>query len=144
MPGGSLPAFRHGDSAQLTISLGYTMLGNLLHFPAGTVPVTTVKAGEEDYSAVAGPRDRCVSCCDRSCPPLPPLAPLATPTDAPFARRPFRLASEVLRGSKGLPVGVQVMTLPSRDELCLRVMLELESALGGPFAARPRICYSRA
>ena len=34
------------------------------------------------------------------------------------------------RGSAGLPVGVQVAALPFRDELCLRVMKDLERALG--------------
>ena len=38
-------------------------------------------------------------------------------------------------GSAGLPVGVQVVAAPWRDELCLRAMRELESALGP--AARP-------
>ena len=32
-------------------------------------------------------------------------------------------------GSVGLPVNVQVVTLPWRDELCLRVMEDLQEAL---------------
>ena len=42
-PGGSLPAFKHGESADLTIALYYTMLFNVLHFPSGTVPITQVR-----------------------------------------------------------------------------------------------------
>lgn len=141
VPGGSTPAFRHGDSAQLTISLAYTMLANLLHYPAGTVPVTSVQEGEEDYGAVSGPRDRCVRHAGLTTQHTPHADTIALPPPGPHS--PFRLASEVLRGSRGLPVGVQVMTMQSRDELCLRVMLELEQALGGPFAARPGVCYSQ-
>ncbi len=45
-PGLSLPAYTHGASKDLTSSASYTMLFNLLNFPAGTVPVTTVRPEE--------------------------------------------------------------------------------------------------
>ena len=35
---------------------------------------------------------------------------------------------QLMVGAEGLPVGVQVVTLKWRDELCLRVMKEVESA----------------
>jgi hypothetical protein len=38
-------------------------------------------------------------------------------------------ADEVMRGAAGLPVGVQITTLPWRDELCLRVMKDAEQQL---------------
>jgi len=34
-----------------------------------------------------------------------------------------------MRGAKGLPVGVQVTTLPNKDEKCLFVMREIESVI---------------
>ena len=40
----------------------------------------------------------------------------------------FRRAA--LAGSEGLPVGVQVASLPNRDELCLHVMECIERAMG--------------
>lgn len=33
-------------------------------------------------------------------------------------------------GSAGLPVGVQVVTLPNKDELCLNVMKQIEEHVG--------------
>ena len=34
-----------------------------------------------------------------------------------------------MQGAAGLPVGVQITTLPWRDELCLRVMKDAEQQL---------------
>lgn len=48
-----------------------------------------------------------------------------------------RLTSEAMRGSEGLPVGVQVMTPMWRDELCLHIMEEVEKGVN--FRARPRL-----
>jgi fatty acid amide hydrolase len=94
-PGGSLPAFKHGESRDLTLSLLYFMLFNILHLPAGVVPMTTVRKEEEQYESIH--------------------------TD-----RYSSLAQESLRGAEGLPVAVQVVTLPYQDELCLSVMRILE------------------
>jgi Asp-tRNA(Asn)/Glu-tRNA(Gln) amidotransferase A subunit family amidase len=44
-------------------------------------------------------------------------------------------AAKVMVGSEGLPMGVQICTAPFEDELCLRVMSELETAL--PFVNSP-------
>jgi fatty acid amide hydrolase len=46
-PATALPAVRHGATAELGSMGAYTMLYNLLGFPAGVVPVTTVRAGEQ-------------------------------------------------------------------------------------------------
>ena len=43
--------------------------------------------------------------------------------------------AEAMAGSAGLPVGVQVAALPFRDELCLRLMREMEEVIG--FKCRP-------
>ena len=39
------------------------------------------------------------------------------------------LTLPMLVGANGLPVGVQVVTLPYQDELCLHIMATLEAAL---------------
>ena len=46
-PACALPAFRHGSSRELITAGGYTVLYNLLGYPAGVVPFTRVRAGEE-------------------------------------------------------------------------------------------------
>ena len=46
-PAAALPAFRHGASRVLGTAGAYAPLWNLLGFPAGVVPVTRVRPGEE-------------------------------------------------------------------------------------------------
>ena len=53
----------------------------------------------------------------------PPGAPGGAP------EHPLTAAAKALEGAEGLPVNVQIATLPYEDELCLRLMEELEAAL---------------
>ena len=46
-PAGALPAFPHGASKDLVVAGGYSVLYNVLGYPAGIVPVTRVQPGEE-------------------------------------------------------------------------------------------------
>jgi fatty acid amide hydrolase len=46
-PACALPALTHGASGDLMTIGGYTALYNVLGYPAGVVPVTTVRSGEE-------------------------------------------------------------------------------------------------
>ena len=46
-PVSSLPAFTHGATRDLLTAGGYATLYNVLGYPAGVVPVTRVRAGEE-------------------------------------------------------------------------------------------------
>lgn len=46
-PVAALPALPHGASKDLTPAFTYTFVANLLHWPAGTVPVTVVRPEEE-------------------------------------------------------------------------------------------------
>lgn len=46
-PAFALPALRHGATRDIGLAGGYTLLYNLLGYPAGVVPVTTVRPGEE-------------------------------------------------------------------------------------------------
>lgn len=43
----ALPALPHGAAKDLTPAFTYMMLANLLHWPAGVVPVTLVRSEEE-------------------------------------------------------------------------------------------------
>lgn len=46
-PGCALPAFVHGATRHLAVAGGYTALYNVLGYPAGVVPRTRVRPGEE-------------------------------------------------------------------------------------------------
>lgn len=99
-PAFGVPALKHGFSADLNIAAEYTFVYNLMDLPAGTVPVTLVAKDEERYIALPGQDDR-------------------------YAKK----AKENAVGSAGSPFGVQVVGLPHADEVVLRVMSILESAL---------------
>lgn len=66
-----------------------------MSFPAGVVPVRTVKNGEDYYNS--------------------------TSTD-----RSVKVAKEIMNGSIGLPVGIQVAGYPCSDEKVLGVMKLIE------------------
>lgn len=46
-PPAALPALPHGAARELTPAFSYMFLANLLHWPAGVVPVTLVRKDEE-------------------------------------------------------------------------------------------------
>ena len=107
-PGGSLPALRHGLFKDLQPSFCYTALFNLLDWPTGTLPVTTVKEEEDgvyNFSKYNDSYDRA--------------------------------AKKEMKNSAGLPIGVQVASLPYKDELVLRIMKEIEIEVD--FVAMPAI-----
>mmetsp|Transcript_17335 Transcript_17335/g.25806 ORF Transcript_17335/g.25806 Transcript_17335/m.25806 type:complete len:98 (+) Transcript_17335:317-610(+) len=85
------------------------MLSNLLLWPSGVVPVTTIREDEAYYSLVDLPKNQRDS----------------------FAR----LASKVMEGSAGLPLSVAVLTSSFQDEKCLQVMKVIEDLV--QFAAEP-------
>lgn len=105
-PAVGLPALPHGMSADLTPACSWCFLWNYLGMPAGVVPATRVREDEQIYTAPAGEQD-----------------------DFSAA------ASVAMRGSAGLPVGVQLVGLPNADELVLRGMAEAEAALRAAAAA---------
>ena len=99
-PGVGTPAFKHGFSSDLTASTSYSMVFNALNMPAGVVPITLVKKEEEDYAG-CGPEDSI-----------------------------SKKTAENLKGSAGMPVGLQVVSLPWEDEKCLVAMKEIEAGIG--------------
>lgn len=95
-------AVPHGMSAQFTLAGSGSMLFNLVQFPAGVVPVTSVRADE-----------------------------LTRPRPQGRADRFEATAAEVERQSQGLPLGVQLAAPPFHDETVLAVMIALERSLAG-------------
>ncbi|KAK1795849.1 hypothetical protein P4O66_009872 [Electrophorus voltai] len=83
-------------------SLSYTVMYNLLNFPAGVVPVTTVTA--DDEAQMNRYRGNFADIWDKL----------------------FLKKQEAVQDSVGLPVAVQCVSLPWQDELCLRFMREVE------------------
>ncbi|XP_069644923.1 vitamin D3 hydroxylase-associated protein-like [Haliaeetus albicilla] len=94
------PAFTTGYAGKLLTAISSTMLYNVLNFPAGVVPVSTVtEADEEELKLYQG-------YCD-------------DPWD--------RTLKQAVAGAMGLPVAVQCVALPWQEELCLRFMKEVET-----------------
>ncbi|XP_069837288.1 vitamin D3 hydroxylase-associated protein-like [Dendropsophus ebraccatus] len=94
------PAMTIGYPGQLTSAVSYTILYNLLDFPAGSVPVTTVTI--EDEEALKTYEGHHKDAWDR-------------------------LLKKAFSDSVGLPVAVQCVALPWQEEQCLRLMKEVES-----------------
>mmetsp|Transcript_5917 Transcript_5917/g.9187 ORF Transcript_5917/g.9187 Transcript_5917/m.9187 type:complete len:599 (+) Transcript_5917:126-1922(+) len=96
-PPGGVPAMPHGMSSKLAQASSYTFLWNIVHFPAGVVPTTLVRADEEKYEG----------------------------------RKDSITAAAKIAGvdSRNMPMGVQVVTLPWKDELCLRAMKIVEDVV---------------
>jgi fatty acid amide hydrolase len=92
-PGTALPAFTHNSSADLTMSLSYNFIFNVLHFPVGTVPITTVNKEEDEEGYVDNINDM-------------------------FTAK----AKEVCKNSIDCPVAVQVIGLPYNDEIVISLM----------------------
>ncbi|XP_029285823.1 LOW QUALITY PROTEIN: vitamin D3 hydroxylase-associated protein-like [Cottoperca gobio] len=93
------PAYNLFYCGKLTCFASYTILYNLLNFPAGVVTVSTVKAEDEEelehYKGVYGD----------------------------YIDKYFKQA---VSGGEGLPMAVQCVSLPWQDEHCLRFMKEVE------------------
>ncbi|XP_070797466.1 vitamin D3 hydroxylase-associated protein-like [Pituophis catenifer annectens] len=94
------PAFNEGYPGKLFAATSYTNLYNVLNFPAGVVPVTTVtQADEEELKQYEGH--------------------YADPWD--------KRLKEAVTDAVGLPVAVQCVALAWQEELCLRFMKEVET-----------------
>jgi len=101
MPGDALPAFKHGHGNSLALSGCYMYLGNIANLPGGSIPVSKVKPGEDNYES-SGCKEHDLF---------------------------YKKACESMKGSVGMPVSVCVYTLPWEDEKCIGVMRQLESQL---------------
>jgi fatty acid amide hydrolase len=97
LPVHGLPALAHGGAQYAISASSYSFLANVLNAPAGAVPITRVRPGEES---------------DR-------------PDGVDWIERGAKL---IERGTAGLPVGVQLIAPPWRDDVTLALMQALEEA----------------
>ena len=95
-----IPAHPHGAADDVSVAASWCFQWNLLHFPAGAVPVSCVRPDETGYEPPAAQNDE-------------------------FAAAVRAAAA----GSAGLPVGVQIAGPPHSDETVLWAMKQLELAL---------------
>ncbi|WKY13638.1 hypothetical protein Q1695_004458 [Nippostrongylus brasiliensis] len=96
-----VPAVPHDYPSRMPSAASYTALYNLLDFPAGAVPAG--KVTQQDDQDI--------------------LDEAKYPVGFNIALRYFR---EAASHSVGLPLSVQVVTLPYQEEKCLRLMAEVE------------------
>ncbi len=79
-PGAALPAVRHGATAELSLIGSYTAAYNALGWPAGVIPWTEVRAGEEsDRPASKDPFERAARESERDSVGLPIAVQIAAP-----------------------------------------------------------------
>lgn len=95
------PAIQHEASRDFTLAGSPAMFWNLVNFPAGVVPVTTVRADETTLRNTAR------------------------------GGRLEKRAASVDEGSAGLPLGVQVVARPFREEHVVAAMSAIERAVSG-------------
>ncbi len=107
-PPHATPALPLGASRDFTLGGALSMRFNLLNFPAGVVPVTSVHRDEEARPSPHG--------------------------------RLEKVAARVDVDSAGLPVGVQVVARPWREDVVLAVMAAIEAGVHQD-EGRPTICW---
>ncbi|KHJ96894.1 Amidase [Oesophagostomum dentatum] len=96
-----VPAVQHQYLAKMLTVAVYTALYNLLDFPAGVVPAGNVSAQDDED--------------------------LLNDSKFPIGYNPvLKTIREAAANSEGMPLSVQVVTLPYEEETCLRIMREVE------------------
>lgn len=99
-PAFPFPAPPHEYPVKLFLAIFDTVLFNMLDCPAGVLQVTKVSKVDEEGVA-----------------------------DYPILDPASKLVKAANVGSEGMPVGVQVVTMPYQEELCLQIMAQLEKKL---------------
>ena len=100
-PGFACPAIKLGLGADLGLGIMYSAPFNMLNTPAGVVPVSVVKKGEDVYPKEWSRYNDLV----------------------------LKRLQESMERSVGMPVGVQVVTLPWEEEKCVGIMMQVEDAV---------------
>ena len=96
----ALPAYRHGSSRDLGLGGGHTLLYNLLGYPAGVIPVTTVRASEQNGRPAS--RDTVLKAalrCDQDSANLPVAVQIAAP---PWAEHRVLAAMRILERANAI------------------------------------------
>jgi fatty acid amide hydrolase len=102
-----LPAVEHGTFKKISFTCSFTLVFNVLDLPAGVIPITTVDAARDAYTK--------------------PAVGLLEKT----ARSCYNLKEQ-----HGLPLGIQVVGQPFKDETVLRAMRIIEKLVD--FQPRPK------
>lgn len=102
-PGLALPALKHDEGVSLYVNGCYANFWNIVNFPTGAMPITKVRKDETEYKE-----------------------PLRKHQGDYFDK----LARRSLIDAEGLPVGIQISTLPFEEEKCLAIMKEIEDVVG--------------
>lgn len=100
-PGFAFPAHKLGFGADLGLGIMYSSPFNMLNMPAGVVPVSVVKKGEDVYPKEWSKYNDLV----------------------------LKKVQENMKGSVGMPVGVHIATLPWEEETCVGIMMQVEDAI---------------
>ncbi len=105
------PAFRHGASEHLMDAVSYAFAYNILGFPAGTVPVTTVRPDEESGRPVSSdPSDLAAAEGDRGSAGLPVGVQIV---GRPWEEHRVLAVMQALEAALGDPVLTPVTPAPS-------------------------------
>ncbi|KAL4484612.1 hypothetical protein ABPG74_019789 [Tetrahymena malaccensis] len=99
-PANATPALSHGSSADVADIVVYQFMWNILDFTCGVIPVTRVEEGEQHYEN-ARVKDSISKKIDKY----------------------MRMKTE------GLPIGVQVVAPPFKEEVCLNVMKIIDNGV---------------
>jgi len=92
-------AFKHEDAAVLGTVESINLIVNFLGYCAGTIPITVVKEGETFF-------------------------------EEPFHDDSYTKAYwNSMKGAIGMPVGIQVICPPWKDEKCLAIMKIIEEGV---------------
>ena len=90
-PGYAYPANKLGSTKDIVLGACYNFVFNALNLPTGALPVTVVKTGEDVY-----PKEI-----------------------TKYHDFMYKKTVENMHGSVGLPIGVQLTTLPWEEEKCV-------------------------
>ncbi|CAD8158347.1 unnamed protein product [Paramecium octaurelia] len=88
-------AVKHNTAQHCFSGICYTFFWNMIDFSCGSVPITTVQEDEQFYNeeSLFGAKDI-----------------------------EYKVLEETMKHSAGLPVGIQVISKPLEDEVCLNIM----------------------
>uniref|UniRef100_A0A0R3PIH5 Amidase domain-containing protein n=1 Tax=Angiostrongylus costaricensis TaxID=334426 RepID=A0A0R3PIH5_ANGCS len=113
-PSFPVPAVPHRFPSKMSMAVTYTALFNLLDFPAGVVPVgkVTVKDDEDLVNESTYPVGHNVA---------------------------LRIIRDSSINSVGLPLSVQIVTLPFEEEKCLRVMRDVQGVWSDDYLSKNQI-----
>lgn len=98
-PAYPLCAFKSTDTVSLGALVDYNMIWNVLHYPAGVVPITEVQKGEDEIY------------------------------EDGINNAITKAIRQSIKGSVGIPMGIQVATPTWQDEKCLGVMKVIDEAI---------------